>query len=203
MKQLQSLFKGVTATLALIPGLSILIKNLGVPDSDYKNIFFAVIQSSGCLILLLLYLNRERVDKMDKKRKTKYSIISFILFFISLLFYLYLFDTCVTTSENGSIFFPLYKPASLINEIIQCGGEIGFISKYLSDGAKLYIETKASTQLILSVITLLLVYVFSLSCLVFSFGLISTNNNNDKVAPKKKSNKTEPTNENTDLSDND
>jgi uncharacterized membrane protein YiaA len=174
MNTQQTLLKSITALLALVPGLSILITNLGVPDDSYKLIFGAVIQAFGCAILLMLHLNRNTLTEIDNVKKTRIALVALVVFFVGLVLYLVLYNACVVLAPNGQVFFPLFIPKIFQDEIAIHNGKVGYVYDFGIDGARIEIKRIANFQLIATIIIFLVTYIVALGSLVFCFGILTT-----------------------------
>src|SRR5260221_11341881 len=114
MEKLKTLFTTVSGIFAVIPGITVLMSNLGVPPNTSKFLFAGTIESLGVLTLLLLWLNKEKIVSWSVYKITKLCVVSIIIFFISFVAYLFLFGWLVVPVDNTeSLFFPLWSNGEL------------------------------------------------------------------------------------------
>jgi len=123
MEKLKTLFTTVSGIFAVIPGITVLMSNLGVPPNTSKFLFAGTIESLGVLTLLLLWLNKEKIVSWSVYKITKLCVVSIIVFFISFVAYLFLFGWLVVPVDNTeSLFFPLWSNGELQRGLAEFGG---------------------------------------------------------------------------------
>jgi hypothetical protein len=172
MENLKIFFSSLSALFAIVPGVAVLITNLGVPEPEMKNLFAGVVEALGCISLALVILNRSYFKKKKPGSLTVIIIWSSLTFFISLLLYIFLFNYCVIDHAlYGRVYFPLFETEQLHSKIKEAGGRYGFVEKYLGDGSRMIIMQTAYNSRIFTTIILLFVYQLALTSLVLTFGI--------------------------------
>ncbi len=170
---MKAFFLALSGIFAAIPGLSVLLTSVGVPDPDDKVLFTAVIEVLGCAALGLILLNRQYFAALDKRKLTRLIISCFILFLISLVLYVVLFKICVITHNgNTPVYFPLLFNDALTQEVAEYGGKMGFIEHWLGDGSNMLISKLASTQLLITTILFMFIYQLVFTSLAAGFGML-------------------------------
>lgn len=171
---MKAFFLALSAIFAAVPGITVLLSSLGVPDSDDKTLFCAVIEATGCATVALVYINRRYFKKMNIHRINK-SVISLVaVFSISVILYISLFKNCVIDHEDYSrVYFPLVYGSALKKEIKEAGNRIKFIEKWEGDGANQHIELNARNYLILTTVVFLVIYQLIFTSLAAAFSLLA------------------------------
>lgn len=175
MKAIKSVLVFVSGLIAVVPGFVILKTSIGVPLPNLQNLFFGVIEATGCLTILLLILNKEKIVTKTSNKQTRYSLLFFGVFILGLIFYILLFNYCVVETPSSSSFFPLIWTDGLKHEVFDAGGKIKFVEKWLTDGSISIIQKTAGTSLSLTIVLFLLVYTLTLVSLIGSFIVASFN----------------------------
>ncbi|WP_047096498.1 hypothetical protein [Chryseobacterium lactis] len=175
MKIIKNTLLLVSGLIAIIPGFMILKTSIGVPSPDLESLFFGVLEATGCLAILLLLLNKEKIKTRTNDKKSKYTLLLFFLFILGLVIYIYLFNSCVIETPYSKGFFPLFLTDDLSREVLEAGGKIQFVEKWMTDGSKNIIQKTAGTSLSITVIIFLLIYTLTLTSLISSFVIASIN----------------------------
>jgi hypothetical protein len=175
MNNQQKILSTVTILLSVIPGFLILKQSLGVPEEDLEKLFFAVVEATGCLTILIIYMNKSWFATLTSKNKLNKIILSFGIFLGGLTIYIFLFNTCVIETPNSKGFLPLFGTDELLNEISKSGGKAEFVEFWLRDGVKNIVQRTSSFQLTVTVLLFLFLYVITLVSLVASFAIITVN----------------------------
>src|SRR5664279_3951764 len=90
MNKIKSIFATAAGVFAIIPGLTVLVSNIGVPPNTSKFIFSGTLESLGIFTLLVLWLNKDHFNKYSKRAITRIGILSIFTFLISLAAYIVL-----------------------------------------------------------------------------------------------------------------
>lgn len=172
MSSLSNIYKWASASVALLPGLTVILTDLGTPPSISKVIYGGIIEACGAFTFLLLYLNRKKIAAITDARINRNSIILFVLFLISLLVYVVLFNSQVVYSSkyDTKLFFPFWYKEDLQYMVKQAGSKLNAISSY---GPQAVADSIANSQPYLEITSLLftLLYVSVFEYLVIGFGL--------------------------------
>ena len=108
MKKLSAFFSLASGVFAVVPGVAVLLSNVGVPPNVSKNLFAATIEALGVLTLMLLWVNNEWIKQRSLKTINKISVFSIGVFIISLFTYIFLFGYLVVEVPNSQpLFFPM------------------------------------------------------------------------------------------------
>lgn len=170
---MEKFFKSLSAIFAGIPGITILMSSLGVPDPDDKVLFGGIIEALGCGALGLIYLNRKYFLNQNLKKISKWIMISLTFFFASIILYIIIYKICIKQYEDFSrVYFPLFPSEALSDAINTAGGKMEFVEKWMGDGATRQIEKLSASQMIQTSIIFLIVYQFIFTTLTVSFGLL-------------------------------
>jgi hypothetical protein len=175
MKKAKTVLIFVSGLLAVIPGFLVLKTSLGVPSEYLQNLFFAVLEASGCISILLIYSNKNNIITKTKDKKSKYALLLFCGFFIGIIIYLTLYNYCVIETPFSKGFLPLILSDELSKEIALAGGKTQFIEQWMTDGTMNIIQKTSSIQLTFTIIVFLIVYILTLVSLVTSFTIITLN----------------------------
>lgn len=175
MKIIKNTLLFVSGLIAIIPGFMILKTSIGVPSPELENLFFGVVEATGCLSVLLLLLNKEKIKAKTSGGQSKYSLLFFLLFILGLASYVYIFNSCVIETPFSKGFFPLFLTDNLSQEIGEAGGKVEFVEKWMTDGSKNIIQKTAGISLTITIIIFLFIYTLTLTSLISSFVIASLN----------------------------
>lgn len=185
MKAIKTLLILTTATVSVIPGFLVIRDNLGVPIESLQSLFFGIVESAGCLCLLIVFLKKDDLQKLTNNRKATLSILGFCCFFAFLCLYMILYNSCVVVTPSARAFFPLMVTPELEQSITDVGNRYNFTEQLLTNGAQSVIEETASFSQTVTVIIFLLIFVLALVSLILSFAIITVNQT-DNAAPNGK-----------------
>lgn len=170
---MKKIFTSLSGVFAALPGVSILLSSLGVPDPDDKMLFGGIIEAIGCGVLGLIFLNKTFFLRKSLKAINIWVVLSFFLFLVSIIGYVTIYKLCVIEHQEFSrVFFPLFSSNALSEKINAEGGKLAFIEKWYGDGANKQIQKLASIQMIKTNIVFLLVYQFVFTSLTIGFGML-------------------------------
>ena len=126
---MRKLFLSISGLFGAMPGFAIMFSGLGTPPK-HGLIFGGVVEAFGSLTLLLLWINREKIAQMERRKVVRIAIILGVLSFIFLTSYIYLFGQCViSTNDHGTIYFPLWSSGDLAELITYAGGRHAAVEK--------------------------------------------------------------------------
>lgn len=174
MKKWKATFAVASGFFGIIPGLTVLSTNIGVPPDSSKLVFFGVIESLGIFTLLILQLNKDSFMSYPVKTVNKMALTAIALFIISLFLYLFLFSEYVTTlPDHEALFFPIWPQGELQRGLSQLGGKASLIQEWGRDDVFKVIRSSSSSMLTLTTLIFLFVYQLIFVCLTFAFGLLA------------------------------
>ena len=172
---MKKLFAALSATLASIPGLSVILSGLGAPPG-YKLLFGGIIEAFGTLVLFILYVNRKRIQRAAKHRITKTAIILACCSCVSIGLYFLLYQHCVVRhSTHGTVYFPLYTTGRIAQLITQDGTRYAVLDHFGHHSIITELHSMPSYTFAISLTTfvLMLVYQSISNALAAAFGLLS------------------------------
>ncbi|QEC79896.1 hypothetical protein [Mucilaginibacter ginsenosidivorax] len=168
--------KWATNIVGLVPGLTVIKTNIGVPPSFTKEIMGGMVEAVCALIILLIWLNKQKLKTYTNAFYTKQSIICTLLFLLATIGYLQIYKSC--TIPKGIRSRPTVQPLWLSNELKQY-----LIQKNMSSLTEYHhgygaqktdeiIQEKAPNQLLLTVIIIYTNFVFLFVFLTCSFAFV-------------------------------
>lgn len=172
MNNFQNIFKWASGSLALVPGLTVVLTNLGTPPTISKLLYGGIVEAIGAFTFLMLYLNRKKISEMSDKKIKTYSIIMFVLFFVSLLTYTVLYNSQVVYSPkyDTKIFFPFWFGDELGFMIKDAGSKLNAITNYGPQAvADAIVNAQPSLEITGVIFTTIYVSIFVF--LIIGFGL--------------------------------
>lgn len=182
MKKISDFLSIASGVFAVVPGIAILTSNVGVPPNSSKELFGGVIEALGVFTLLMLWLNKNWIHDSTIKKVNKLSIISIIVFIVSLFGYIFLFSYLVVGVENSdSIFFPLWANGELKNGLNQFGSRNELINQWGRDDVYKVIQSSSNIPLLLTTLIMLFIYQLTFVSLTFSFGLLGIKSGNTEA----------------------
>jgi hypothetical protein len=167
---MKNILIGLSVTFGSIPGLIIIQKGLGVPPSESESLYGGVIEATGCLSLLLIHINKYKLQTIPIKLINRIIIYTFLLFILTLLLYIFIDNYFVISYPNRTdTLFPFWNQGKLSEEINQAGSRENFL-KYGSDQVKLEINKYSKASYILTKIIFIFLYQLVFTSLVVCFG---------------------------------
>lgn len=171
------IYKSASAVFGILPGIAILITNLGVPPDTSKLLFAGVIEALGVLTLLVLWTNREKVVAISAPNITRYALWAAGLFLISLFAYLFLYGQYVVqVPYSDPLLFPLWPQNELQQGLNQFGSKSALIQNWGPDDVHWVIQSSSSASLQLTGLVFLLNYLLLFISLTFAFGILGIKN---------------------------
>lgn len=170
---LDSLFRWASGAVALIPGLTVIISNLGVPPGMSASLYGGMIESIGALTFLLLFINKEKIKTCSLARINMTAISFFVFFIFCIISYVALYNSQVAYSEKYdiSILFPFGGANELRYMIDQAGSKAKAIDNYGRQAVIDAIE-KSKWTVEMTKIFFSIVYLLIFESLVISFGIL-------------------------------
>jgi hypothetical protein len=174
VKKWETVLKTTSGVFATIPGLAILITNIGVPPGCSKYLFAGIIESLGIFTLLILRLNSSYFIDKPTRIINRLALTSIFIFFISLLFYLFLTNEFVITYKNFTpVFFPFFPQGELKQALEKLGSKADVVREWGSGDLVGVIRSSSSLSLTFTMLIFLFVYQLMFVSLTFAFGLLS------------------------------
>ncbi len=173
MNKLKSIFVTASGVFAIIPGLTVLVSNIGVPPNTSKYIFSGTLESLGIFTLLILWLNKDHFNKYSKRAITRIGITSILVFLFALATYIILFGYQVLDLPfQDSLFFPLWSDGKLKNGLETFGSKYELVRQWGRDEVFRQIQRSSSFALLATTIIFLFIYQLIFVSLTFCFGLL-------------------------------
>ena len=173
MKKLSRYFSAVSGIFAVLPGLAVLLSNIGVPPNSSKILFSGVIESLGVLTLMILLLNKEWIIRLSNRSINFISITTIGIFILALFSYIFLYNYLVVgTGISDPVFFPLWAQRELMEGIIQVGNRSELINEWGRDDVVKVIQASSQGSLLITTMIMLVIYQLIFVSLTFSFGIL-------------------------------
>lgn len=177
MNNLKTFFTTASGIFAVIPGLTILLTNVGVPPHSSRYLFAGVVEALGVLTLLILSLNKKRIRSFTNSEITKLCLFSTLIFLISLFTYLFIYwYLLVPVANSKPVFFPLWAEGELKEGLQLAGSKPALIERWGRDDVYKVIQQSSSTSLLITTLILLFLYQLIFVALTFSFGILGIKN---------------------------
>ena len=173
---MNKIFYTATALLGTIPGLTVLVANLGVPPGQ-KPLFGGVVEACGVFTLLTLWLYRKRLRQVAKFRMVRWTICSFLGFMVLLAVFLFMKDKCLIVSTKphyakyGTVYFPLWLNGNLRKKVVNEGSRVAIVDKYGPQVIDEKIGKECSDARSITTIFLLAIFSGVFTLLTLAFGL--------------------------------
>ena len=173
MKRISNYLSVASGVFAVIPGITVLTSNVGVPPNTSPALFGGIIEALGVFTLMLLWLNKGAVKKTSIKRINKLASFSILIFIVSIFTYIFLYNYLVLEVENSdSLFFPLWSSGELKTNLDKFGNRDELINQWGRDDVYKVIQSSSETPLLITTLIMLFIYQLTFLSLTFSFGLL-------------------------------
>jgi hypothetical protein len=173
MKKIATFFSIVSGVFAVIPGITILISNVGVPPNSSKALFAGTIEALGIITLMILWLNKAWIKKRTIQIITKMTLLSIFIFLTSLFTYLFLYGYFVEDVPNSeSLFFPLWANGELKIGLDKFETRAALIQEWGRDDVYKVIQASSKAPILFTTLLFLLIYQLIFISLTFAFGLL-------------------------------
>jgi hypothetical protein len=177
------LFSLASGVFAVIPGITILLSDVGVPPNCSKALFGGIIEALGVLTLMLLWLNKNWINQSSVRKITRLSFAIIFVFVVSLFTYIFLYNYLVVEVANSkSIFFPLWTNGELRNNLVKFGSRNELINQWGRDDVYKVIQSSSHTPLLITTLIMLFIYQLTFLSLTFAFGLLGIKSSNEDSA---------------------
>jgi lysylphosphatidylglycerol synthetase-like protein (DUF2156 family) len=188
MKNISLFLATAAGVFAALPGVAVLISNVGVPPNSSTALFSATIEALGVLTLMLLWLNRKNIQKRTEKNVTNLAIGGIVIFLISLFGYMFLYGYLVADVPNSNpLFFPLCPQGELKSDLAKLGDRYTLIKEFGRDDVAKLIQSSSATALLITTLLLLFIYQLVFVSLAFSFGILAIKTNSNEEGNKQSS----------------
>jgi hypothetical protein len=168
---MKNLFLALSGVFGALPGVSIIIGGLFTPPGK-KVLFGGVVEALGCLAILILWTNRDRLRKLDRSKATRTAIALGVIFFFFLILYLSLASYCIkTVQDRGTVYYPLWTNAELTQLINKAGGRTAAVENYGIDDI-IEKTQKPEINLILTDIIFLFTFQAIFTSITLAFGIL-------------------------------
>jgi hypothetical protein len=179
MNRLNTLFIAASGVFAALPGVSIIITNLGIPPEESKLLYGGLVETFSVLAFLVLWLNKKKIRRVNQKRITKISILLIITSLIFIIIYYLLFNSVVIkTPMYDAVFFPLFSQGEL-SELLTEYTKQELVIHYGIDYVNPIINSSSSFQLVITTIILIINYLLIFVNLISAFCILGIRINND------------------------
>lgn len=174
MNKWKAILKTGSGLFATIPGLGVLLSNIGVPPDSSKYLFCGIIESFGVFTLLILRFNSGYFKSLSVKTINRLAIMSIVTFGLTLFFYLFLFNQYVVGYKDSKpVFFPVWPQGELREGLLETGSKANLIREWGRDDVRTVIQSSSSAMLNYSMLLFLLIYQLIFVSLTFAFGILS------------------------------
>jgi hypothetical protein len=171
----KALFKGLSATLAAIPGLAIIVTGLGTPPG-MKALFGGIIEAFGGLTLLLVYTQRKRIDQWSARRIMRVGATLGAVALAALLVYIAAISTAVAgDDQRGKVYVPLIAIGDSLGDLFSvAGGRTAAVDKYGVAAVQEAVNLAPWYALPLTTAALVLLYQMLFASLSAAFGVLAS-----------------------------
>lgn len=159
MNQLKNIYLTASGLFAAVPGITILITNLGVPDGLSRLLVGGIVESTGTFTLLLMYLNKEKIKVFSISKVNRLAVSSFVLFLLFTTTYITLYNLSVVDHPfYEPVFFPLWSSGDLTFALAEAGSRYNAVEMFGKDGIEKIIES--SSQIAISTTNILFIFLY-------------------------------------------
>ena len=191
MKQLSNIFTLASGVFGVLPGIAVLLTNMGVPPNSSQKLFAATIEALGIMTLLLLWMNKDNIQRKTANSFNRLITVGITTFILSFFAYIFLYGYLIEDVPNStSLFFPLWEKGELKQGLQDLGSRTELIRQWGRDDVYEVINESSKVPLLITTLILLFVYQLVFVSLSFSFGAIgirlSKKSSNRPATRKKK-----------------
>lgn len=173
MKQLSNIFTVASGVFGVLPGIAILLTNMGVPPNSSQKLFAATIEALGIMTLLLLWMNKDNIQRKTTKSFNSLTTVGITSFIFAFFAYMFLYGYLIEEVPNSmSLFFPLWEKGELKQGLKDLGSRTELVRQWGRDDVYEVINESSKVPLLITTLILLFVYQLVFVSLTFSFGLI-------------------------------
>jgi multisubunit Na+/H+ antiporter MnhB subunit len=167
----RSTLKAASSTFGLLPGICIMLTNIGLPPGLSNVLFGGIVEAAGALTLLLLAIRRKNIRAISGKRITRLSVLFFLCFLMSFFGYIFLYFSSIVHNSvwDTTIYFPLWSTNDLRDAVERFGSRNDAITNYGPDAIRNMIMENP-TLLTVSKLLLAVLYLAIFESLTLSFG---------------------------------
>lgn len=169
---MKKIFLAASGVFGAIPGLVIIQTGLGTPPG-YNLLFGGVVEAFGALTIIILWVNRRKLEKFNYRKATKYALIFTLLCFVFLAVYIALFNHSVINNKaRGTAYYPLWTSGEIAEMVTAAGGRNAAIDEYGIMEVREAIFKMPSLVLTLTTVLHLIFYQAVFTSLALAFGVL-------------------------------
>ena len=169
---MKTFFLAVSSMFAALPGISSMIYAFGVPESKSKILFGAIVEVFGCLSLVYILFNRNKILSYQDKKVNRIFLIFLVSGLILMFTYLFLFKSYTFEFDDETIIKPFYYNSEIINEINSSGSFENFVEELGFDRAKDKLLEKENLSITITYLIFLLNYIIIFVFLTVCFAIL-------------------------------
>jgi hypothetical protein len=188
----KKIFMGVAAAFGAIPGLATVTKGLAAPPHA-KLLFGGFVEAIGAAILILLWINRDQLQKLSQGKLIRLVVLMFIGSFVAFVCYLAMYDWCIVTDPQfGTVMYPLWVTGDLATIIRRAGGRWAALDLYGTYAVVTSVERSSSVVWALTLGSFLLLYQGIFSFATVAFGLLAAREESQSITGGKSKRRQRP-----------
>jgi hypothetical protein len=168
---MKKLLLALAGVFSAIPGVAVIQSGIGSPPS-YKVLFGGVIEAFGAFSLLLLWINRKKIQRLAARRVTRVAVLLTVLCFVLISVYIALFAICVVEHRRGTAYYPLWTSGKLADMVTRAGSRRAAIERYGIAAVSEAIDEMPGIATGLTTVVLLFLYQSIFTTLTIMFGLL-------------------------------
>jgi hypothetical protein len=169
---MKKLYLAISGVFAALPGFAIMWKGIGTPP-DNGFLFGGVIEACGSLALILLWMNRVKIKRIEPRKIVKSTIILGAAGLLIIPVYLSLFNLCVISHPtHHTVYFPLWASGELDALVTKAGGRWSALDRYGYFGVYSAVQRMPFYALPVTSGILLFFYQSIFTTLAIAFGLV-------------------------------
>jgi hypothetical protein len=180
---MKKVFLAASGAFGSIPGITVLMTGLLVPPGQ-NIIFGSIVEILGVLTILILWVNKGKIERWSQKRVTKWSIGLGIGFVFCLVFYFLLFSEVVVKATDPiyadqpdslkTVFFPFWLTGDLAKRVEQEGSRIAVVNKYGPQPIRKAVDSMPNSSNYKAWTTAILVFLYQgvFTLLTVTFGIL-------------------------------
>jgi hypothetical protein len=187
LNELKNFYSAASAVFAVMPGMTILLSNVGVPPNTSKVLFAGITESLGVITIMILWLNKQKFKTLTNRSVTRLCLISLSIFLIAICSYFFLFALLIVPVNNSeALYFPLWPAGELKESLQQFGSKAELIRQWGRDDVYKVIQSSSTIALQFTTLILLIIYQLIFVSLTFSFGILGIKSSGKKQVKSNK-----------------
>lgn len=182
---MKKIFMGAAAAFGVIPGLATVAKGLAAPPHA-KLLFGGFVEAIGAAILIMLWINRNELQKLAQGKLICLVVLMFIGSFAAFVCYLAMYDWCIVTDPQfGTVIYPLWATGDLATVIRRAGGRWAALDLYGTYAIVTSVERSSSVVWALTLGSVFLLYQGIFSFATIAFGLLAAREESQSITGRK------------------